>query len=150
MTAAIIEAVSRGCKGTLADGTVRYVIDIGPQHAIDAAELFGMPGSPVALARLTQEAAQASAQAETIAKGERVTGLALLAVQWCKDPEFWKFLNHLYDFEVATNEQQARDTVCEILGIESRREIEEKPGVAAQFNQEIRGPYMLWRQEKGL
>lgn len=63
----MIEAISRGCKATLADGTVRYVVEIGPEHAADAAQLFGMPGVPVVLVRLTQQAAQQSAQRETVA-----------------------------------------------------------------------------------
>lgn len=145
MSAAIIEAVSRGCKGTLADGTVRYVFDIAPEYVMEAAELFGMPGSPVALARLTQQAAQSSAQAETIAK-ERVTGLALLAVEWCKDTEFHEWMRSETAY-IAESESDARLAILDICDIQSRRELETDRRAIAVFNQEIRGPYMLWMEK---
>lgn len=44
---------------TMADGTLRVSIDIEPRHAQAAFTLFGAPGTPVALARLTPEAAVA-------------------------------------------------------------------------------------------
>jgi len=53
-------------------------VDIDPKYATDAAKLFGMPGSPVVLARLTQEAAQASAQDETIAANDSGKYIAAL------------------------------------------------------------------------
>ena len=42
---------------TMADGTLRIAIDILPIDAIRAFELFGVPGSAVALARLSDEVA---------------------------------------------------------------------------------------------
>ena len=89
-----IEAVTRNVK-TLADGTMRLSVDISPIHAQEAFKLFGMPDVPLALARLHIQSTQAIAQAETIAQAEAVspapklTGLAFLAVQWCKQPMFW-------------------------------------------------------------
>lgn len=44
---------------TMADGSLRLAIDIEPRHAQQAFALFGSPGTPVALARITNEAANA-------------------------------------------------------------------------------------------
>lgn len=65
MTAAAIAATSRRVR-TLADGTLVLEVSIEPNDASDAFGLFGSPGTPVALARLTQEAAQERLQRETI------------------------------------------------------------------------------------
>ena len=47
---------------TLADGTLRIVLDVEPRHMADAFALFAKPGAPVAIARLTDEAAVAADQ----------------------------------------------------------------------------------------
>lgn len=49
---------------TMADGTLRVSVDIEPRHAQAAFSMFGAPGTPVAIARLTQEAAVAEARRE--------------------------------------------------------------------------------------
>lgn len=48
----ILTAISRGCKGTLTDGSVRYTIEFEPRHAIDAAKLFAMPGTEMGVVAL--------------------------------------------------------------------------------------------------
>jgi hypothetical protein len=136
-----IEAVSRNVK-TLADGTLRLSIDISPVYAKDAFTMFGMPDVPLAIVRLTQEAAKQSAQEETIAK-ERITGLALLAVEWCQDAAFQKWTQ-------TENAYQAKKRVCEICGIESRKELNTNTQAAAVFQQEIRAPYMQFLRDSGI
>lgn len=42
---------------TMADGTLRVSVDVEPRHAQAAFAMFGAPGTPVALARLTAAAA---------------------------------------------------------------------------------------------
>ncbi len=42
---------------TMADGTLRVSVDVEPRHAQAAFAMFGAPGTPVALARLTPKAA---------------------------------------------------------------------------------------------
>jgi hypothetical protein len=136
-----IEAVSRNVK-TMADGTLRLTVDISPVHAQDAFSMFGMPDVPLALARLNIQASQERAQEETIAK-ERVTGLALLAVEWCQDAAFQKWTQ-------TENAYQAKKRVCEICGIESRKELNTNTQGAAVFQQEIRAPYMQWLRDEGV
>jgi hypothetical protein len=146
-----IEAVSRNVK-TMADGTLRLTVDISPVHAQDAFSMFGMPDVPLALARLSIQASQAIAQQETIAKEpkEPLTGLALLAVQWCQEPNFWKWANELNGMEFIRSESQAKDFVTSVCGIESRKELSANTQAAAQFQQEIRAPYMQFLRDAGI
>jgi len=51
---------------TLVDGTLSVTLQVEPRHATDWIRAFGtLPGTPVAVARLVPEAAQASTQRET-------------------------------------------------------------------------------------
>lgn len=56
-----ISATTRQVK-TMADGTLRLTIDIEPNDAAQAFTLFGQPSVAVAIARLTQQAAQQDAR----------------------------------------------------------------------------------------
>jgi hypothetical protein len=62
---AIIMASTVSTK-TMADDTLRLTIDIDPRYANEAFALYGRRGTPVALARITQEAALAQTRQETI------------------------------------------------------------------------------------
>jgi hypothetical protein len=57
----IVTAVTRTLK-TLVDGTVRLNIDFEPSERAQVMELFGEPGSLIAIARLSQEASQVVTQ----------------------------------------------------------------------------------------
>ena len=84
----IIPATSHSLR-TMADGTMRLTVDIEPTNAQDAFKLFGMPDVPMVLGRLTQEAAQDVARAETIETAKPKGGeLSKLAGRWCNDPKF--------------------------------------------------------------
>ena len=48
----ILTAISRGCKGTLVDGSVRYTIEFTPLDAVAAAKLFAMPGTEMGVVAL--------------------------------------------------------------------------------------------------
>lgn len=146
-----IEAISRTVK-TMADGTLRLTVDISPIHAQDAFSLFGMPDVPLALARLNIQASQAIAQQETIAKEpkEPLTGLALLAVQWCQEPKFWEWINSTHsDYEV-DKDSIAKNFILNQCEIESRKELNTSTQAAATFQQDIRGPYMQWLRDEGV
>jgi len=152
-----IEAISHTIRTLREDGTLRLTVDISPIHAQAAFSMFGMPGMPMALVRLTTQAATHSAQTETIAHSDRVTGLALLAVQWCKDPDFWEWMNEAtefmafhapYDYEVES-EQNASSAIKRWCGISSRKELNTNPEAAEIFNQQIRAPFMVWREKRG-
>lgn len=66
MSDAAILITTRTVK-TLADGTLRLAVDIEPSEAGKAFELFGSPGTPAAIARLTEEAVLENQQQKTMA-----------------------------------------------------------------------------------
>ena len=108
-----IEAVTAGIKD-LADGTLRVSFDIEPRYAQEAYALFGSRGSSVAIAALTQQATTAIAQAEAVQKAPPLTGLALLAVQWCKEPKFWEWLSEKYQ-QAILGENEAKNCTFGLL-----------------------------------
>jgi hypothetical protein len=149
-----IAAVSRQVK-TMADGTLRLTVDIEPRYANDAFLLFGSPDVPMAVARLNQEAsiqqAQQQTQQQTVQQDEKIhiSGLALLAVTWGKDSDFWDFMNAEFQpDERIENEQACADYIKVICNIESRRDLMLNHEAQQIFHDEIRNPYRLWLQEK--
>lgn len=143
----------------MADGTIRCYVDIDMQCKDDFLANFPID-APIAIARLTQEAAQASAQAETIAdyaeakekEKTRLTGLALLAVQWCQMPEFWEWLNG-WSFGPSRGNVASQEGAAYLVkywcNVESRKELETNKSAARIFNDEIRIPFMAWLQDRG-
>ena len=83
------------------------------------------------------------AQAEAIQKAPALTGLALLAVQWCKEPKFWEWLYERYQ-QVILGENEAKELVCFECGIQSRKQLNTNKSAADYFNRLFREPYMEW------
>jgi len=89
---------------TMADGTLRLSIDIEPVHAQDAFKLFAAPGTPAAIAALSngylsKNSENLNTSVERVhktleIKHEKPKGgaLARLAAMWCNDPNFWEWL----------------------------------------------------------
>jgi hypothetical protein len=138
-----IEAVSVKAN-TMADDTLRLTIDIPPMYANAAFEMFGKRGVPIAIVRLTQEAANQSAQQETI-DADKPKGGALS--QWlalrCKEPAFWDFVANKSCGEVL-NEDECNETVKLFLGIESKSELDNDKEAESRFHSMIRLPYAEW------
>ncbi|KQT08499.1 hypothetical protein ASG40_11500 [Methylobacterium sp. Leaf399] len=57
MNAAVLASYVK--MSTLVDGTMRIVLDVDPKSAPDAFTLLGSPGTPIAIARITDAAAVA-------------------------------------------------------------------------------------------
>lgn len=125
---------------TMADDTLRLVIDIEPMHAQEAFALFGQRGSPVVIARLTNEAA---AQARQEAEKPKGGPLAKLAGQWCADPHFRHWLG-------AKDADDAADIVRLKCGIQSRAELDHDKYAATRFEVIFRKPFMQDMKEAGI
>jgi len=90
------EAVFSGATGTLrtlVDGTVRLVIDFEPRDAGPVMTALGQPGTPVAVARLTQQAAteavlKVQAGQDRAQYGEEAKSLRLSG--FFRAPEVWR------------------------------------------------------------
>lgn len=70
LAAAIMATTAPSGIKTMADGTMRITIEVEPKAAAAAFALFGLPGVPVALARIEPQAALKQAQNDTIAEAE--------------------------------------------------------------------------------
>lgn len=153
----VISGVSRNVK-TLADGTLRISIDISPTEAQEAFALFGAPNVPIALARLTQDASIASAQASIIASDKPKGGaLSKWAAMRCGEIDFQKFIRPIYDKYIHENgdvypdndfdgnyESYAKHCILVICDIESRAELDTNDYAKVRFNTIIREPYIEW------
>lgn len=127
---------------TMADDTLRLVLDIEPRHAQEAFALFGARGSPVVVARLTNEAAQEASQDKP--KGG---DLARLAAMWCRMPAFQ---NWVYDGEAVPTEDNARSYILDVCDIKSRAELDNDELAAEAFHRRIRLPFREWCKDSGV
>ena len=133
---------------TMADGTCRITIDLDCPLA-QLATLNLMPGTPLAIARLTNEAGTAAIQPEPEPEPapEPVKGgaLAKLAGMWCNDPEFQAWLRQHYKIKVR-NATDAAEFVRHECGVSSRAELDNNPIAERAFNNSVRLPYMAYQQ----
>ena len=86
-----------GAIRTLVDGTLRISFDVEPKDAADAFAMFGKPGSPAALARITNEAAvehdrKAQAQAPAEPLERKPMALSSKVALTCQSTSFQAFL----------------------------------------------------------
>lgn len=136
----VISAVSRKCS-TLADGSLRIVVEISPVDALAAFQLFCQPETPMALARIQPQAAIKQAQDETIAADKPKRGLLS---QWCAlrctEPIFWEFLSKRF-IEPVSNEKEAKELIYRVCVIKSRAELDTNNAAAATFHNLIREKY---------
>ena len=128
---------------TMADSTLRLTLDIEPRFAQSAFVLFGMAGTPVALAALQV------ATSEPALKPEKGGKLAKWCAIRCQEPDFQQWLND--EFRIAARhhagqhislDESAAQIIRTVLGIKSRAEIDTDPDVREAFNSLIRRRYM--------
>lgn len=133
---------------TMADDTLRLTIDIEPRHAQEAFALFGQRGMPCVIARLTQEAATAAQQAETVAGNAEVPAadekpkggdLARLAGMLCANPDFLDWLG-------VTDAKDAKEFICTECGVTSRVYLDHNEAAAQAFHRNVRLPFLAWQE----
>lgn len=81
---------------------------------------------------------------------EPLGDLCWRAVQWCKEPEFWDFLNLNFPGAQVVCEQGAKQHLELVCLITSRKELDVDPEAARRFNQLIRGPYQKHLIARGI
>lgn len=138
---------------TMSNGSPRIEIELDCSLA-DAAALFDV-GAEAALARLAAKPVQEpeptnlqKAWSNHIEREMRPKGgpLAELAGQWCKSELFWRFLGSLgWDCK---SDEDARQIVLKICGIESRAELDHDTQAELTFHLAIRKPFMQWQQDQ--
>jgi len=72
----------------------------------------------------------------------KVGPLCMLAVKWCRDPEFLNWL-------AMDSEKGAASCVKVVCGIESRKELDTDPAAAERFHSLIRGPFSKYQLARG-
>ena len=102
---------------------------------------------PAQRTQATDTIAQAEAVSPVV-RDNRTTGLAYLAVQWCKQPMFWDFLNDHVALTTVLNEQDAKDLICLECGIDSRKELNTDAVAAEIFERTFRQPCMSYMQKQ--
>lgn len=122
---------------TLADGTLRLLVDIEPRHANAAFALFGSPGVPMALAALKTP--------EPEKKRERMGPLCEWAVYRCKEPAFQQWIC----VSDQASEEWAKTAIKRQCQIESRKELDTNPAAAAAFKTHVMEPYAAWLKSQG-
>lgn len=79
-------------------------------------------------------------------KANRPGPLCMLAVQWCRDPLFWKWMGEVFKFEPKSQEDAAM-FLRDYLDIESRRDIDTNDAAAQRFKAHVRLPYMAYMEK---
>lgn len=77
--------------------------------------------------------------------------LCKLAVQWCKEPEFWKWATKIESAnygEPINGECFAKEWLITVCQIRSRRELDAFEHKANLFHRRIRVPYMQYLKDK--
>jgi hypothetical protein len=135
---------------TLVDGSMVIQIEVDPRHARDAFMLLGTPGTPVALARITPEAATAEARKEFQPAPAKGGALCKLAGMWSNDPEFHAFLAHTMKWAKSYTEpvtaEVAANIIRETCGVASRADLDHDSAAAELFHQNFRIPFQKWNQ----
>lgn len=95
-----------------------------------------------------QESVMGNPISETKGRG-KLGDLCWRAVQWCNDPEFRAFLQKQTGWAANTPEE-ARNAICEVCDVASRKMLDHSPIAAEKFNRLIRGPYQKHLMARGL
>lgn len=139
----IIEASFVKVAGTLADGTLRLVVDVEPRNAQAAFALFNSPGTPMALAAL--KAGYAAASPAPAQLSERTGPLCIEAVRYCAMPEFQDWAGK--QSGDGSDMTGARNYILSECNVESRKELDTDAIAAEAFVRNIRTPFMRYMRE---
>jgi len=142
----IIEA-SSGTYRSRVDGTIVLSVEIDPRFRADALALFGMPGTPLALAALKTGYAAAEEQSDKPAKKDTRGPLCREACDYCEMREFQEWIAQIGGNTVSTADC-AKEYILSICNIESRKQLDMIPNAADRFIRNIRVPFMRWQRTR--
>ena len=135
----------------LVDGSLRVVIDVDPNEVPKALAGLNKPGIPLAIARLTNQAAvehdrsrMTEAPADPLPAHKLPSPLSSRVAMTCGERSFWRFLGERTGLQ-SVDKDAAADIVRRMCGVGSRSEI--KPGTpAAERWESIRADYEHWQR----
>lgn len=73
------------------------------------------------------------------------TGLCGLAIKWCEDPHFAKWVNEQMEEPV-----DPKNFILSVCGVTSRKELDTDADAGRAFREEIMGPYSVRREVEGV
>lgn len=128
-----IEASSVRCQ-TMADSTLRLVIDIEPRFANAAFQMFGKVGTPMAIVALKVGHALPESDVTGIPATEKPKGgvLSQDAARICQTPEFQAYVAQQWKGDA--HEEVAAQYVRAHCQIKSRAELDHDPRAARLFS----------------
>lgn len=146
----VIEA-SSGTYSSRVDGTIVLRVEIEPRHRAEALALFGMPGTPLALAALKVKSSKPEPRASSppsLCAWAAIRGGDPSFIAWLEEahPKLWA--EQWADDGTADAEQAAAQCIRLICGVASRRELDTNDEAAALFHSQIREPYAAWMQKR--
>jgi len=103
----------------------------------------GMAGQRIAaiMVQVDDDAEQSPAPAAPKTKpGE----LCIMACTFCADRQFQDWL-HAQQLGICQTEQHAKDLICGLCSIQSRKELDTNKIAATRFHTLIREPFLAWR-----
>jgi hypothetical protein len=162
MTESLNVAGTRRGMSELVDGTIRVKIDIDPMHRADFLRLFPEIDMPVALTPLTKNYQQNQQDSPPLSEKREPSPsniAALLGKEW----GFWRWLTVNYgkkweqycepvpefpqEWDQGDNdaaEDAAKHCIYEIVGINSRAELDTDAKALTRFETIVRVPYRRW------
>jgi len=126
--------------GTMADGTPRLVLDLQCSLS-EVAAMDLIPGVPLAVARLTKEAAGKPGPQAPEEPKEKPGQLCLMACTFCADAEFRKWLG-------VDTEAEAKELILESCEITSRKELDTNHKAGQWFLSAYRAPFLAWKEAR--
>lgn len=71
--------------------------------------------------------------------------LCIMACVFCRDVAFHNYLASLAPDAGRFDEEEAKDFITGICGIESRSQLDKDPAAAAKFHELVRLPFVAWK-----
>lgn len=135
----VIEA-SSGTYRSRVDGTIVLSVEIEPRFRAEALTLFGMPGTPMALAALRI----AKPKLEKV-EGGGIGHWCWQAVATCREQTFWEWIRFAsLQGKAPSNEAEAAEIVKHVCGIETRSELDTNLKARETFQCKFLTPYKDW------
>lgn len=85
---------------------------------------------------------------EPVAPKARPGELCIMACTFCADPDFQDWLNTFGNGPIVNTETDAKVILCEMCGIDSRKELDTDKYAATRFHTLIRTPFLEWKGGK--
>lgn len=125
------------------DGTLTVKIDIEPMYKLQFLQMFPNIGAAGALAALIK-----GAQISETPNKAKVGELCIIACTFCADPEFRRWIEISCNCDEPVSEEDAKKWILETCDIQSRKELDSNSAAASYFHNDIRTPFLAWRDAR--